>query len=217
MAKSPKAKSKSSKPVRFAEQARVVLAGSEKSAASNAVRLNATPGKSLVTVSVIVKRKEPLRINRRGGRASGPARVSRAEYKKHHSGDPDAIKKVKAFAREYNLKTVADATQSIRRTVQLTGTADDIQKAFGVVLEQKTINGTEFRVREGGIHLPKSLAGVVEAVLGLDNRPQAQPHFRIRKPRANANSAAAAPSSYTPPEVAEAYQFPAGASGSGRR
>jgi kumamolisin len=211
MAKSPRTKSLSITPPRFAEQARVVLPGSEKAAAPNAVRLKATPARSLVTVSVIVKRKEPLKINRRGGRASGPVRVSRTEFKKHHSGDPDAIKKVKAFAREFNLKVVADPTRAVRRTVQLTGTAADIQKAFGVVLEQKTIEGAQFRVREGGIHLPESLTDVVEAVLGLDNRPQAQPHFRLLKPHAGA----AAPSNYTPPQVAEAYKFPANSSGAG--
>ena len=197
------------KPPRFAEQARLVLPGSEKAPAPNAVRVKATPAKSLVSVSVIVKRKEPLKVNRRGGRASGPARVSLSEYKKHHGGAPDAIKQVKAFAREFNLKVEKDPTAALRRTVKLTGTTADIQKAFGVVLEQKMIDGAEYRVREGGIQLPASLAGVVEAVLGLDNRPQAQPHFRFRKALAKT----AAPASYTPPQVAEAYNFPAKASG----
>jgi kumamolisin len=81
-----------------------------------------------------------------------------------------------------------------------------------VVLEQKLIDNVEYRVREGGIHLPESLVGVVEAVLGLDNRPQAQPHFRVLESRAGA----AAPSSYTPPQVAEAYEFPANSSGAGQ-
>ncbi len=212
MAKSPRTKSLSNKPPRFADQARVVLPGSEKTPAPNAVPRKATAAKSQVTVSVIVKRKEPLKINRRGGRASGPVRVSRAEFKKHHSADPDAIKKVKAFAREFNLKVVADPKQALRRTVQLTGTAADMQKAFGVVLEQKLINDQEYRVREGAIYLPKSLTVVVEAVLGLDNRPQAQPHFRVYQSRAGAT----APSSYTPPQVAEAYKFPTNSSGAGQ-
>ena len=212
MAKSPRTKSLSIKPPRFADQARVVLPGSEKASALNAVPRRATPAKALVTVSVIVKRKEPLKINRRGGRASGPVRVSRADFKKRHSADPDAIKKVKAFAREFNLKVVNDPTQAVRRTVQLTGTASDMQKAFGVVLEQKLINNVEYRVREGGIYLPKSLTGVVEAVLGLDNRPQARPHFRVFE----SSAGAAAPSSYTPPQVAEAYKFPSSASGAGQ-
>ena len=85
MAKSPLTKRLPDKPLRFADQARVVLLGSEKAAPPNAVRLKATPAKSKVTVSVIVKRKEPLKINRRAGRTSGPVRVSRAEYKKHHA------------------------------------------------------------------------------------------------------------------------------------
>jgi kumamolisin len=206
--KSPQAKSV--KAPQFVGEKRVVLAGSEKDAALNAVRLKATPSKAKVTVSVIVKRKEPLKINLRGGRANGPARVSSAWYKKHHSADPSAIKQIKAFAKEFHLTVEADPTASVRRTVQLTGTAADIQKAFGVVLEQKTVDGVERRVREGGIHLPASLKGVVEAVLGLDNRPQAQPHFRVHK------QGAAAPSSYTPPQVAEAYKFPANASGAGQ-
>jgi kumamolisin len=146
------------------------------------VHVKATPPKSQVTVSVIVKRKEELKINRRGGRAAGPVRVTRAEYKRRHSSDPDAVKRVKAFAKEYKLKVESDPTSALRRTIQLTGTAADMQKAFGVELNQKTIDGTEYRVREGGIHIPASLEGVVEAVLGLDNRPQAQPHFRVHKP-----------------------------------
>ncbi len=212
MAKSPSKKSSPARTPRFAEQARLVLPGSEKSPAANAVHVKATPAQSMVTVSVIVKRKEELKINRRGGRASGPVRVSRAEFQRRHGGDPEAIKQVRAFARELNLKVEADPTSALRRTLQLTGATADIQKAFGVTLEQKTIEGTQYRVREGGIHLPASLAGVVEAVLGLDNRPQAQPHFRVHA----ASTPGAAPKSYTPPQVAQAYNFPAQASGAGQ-
>jgi len=74
----------------------------------------------MVTVSVIVKRKEPLELNRRGGRANGPVRISRAEFQKRNGGDPEAIKQVKAFAREFNLRVEADPTSALRRTVQLT-------------------------------------------------------------------------------------------------
>jgi kumamolisin len=210
--KSPRTQSAPVKPQRFEKQARMVLPGSEKAPAPNAVHVKATPARSLVTVSVIVKRKEPLEVNRRGGRASGPVRVGLTEYKKHHGGDPDAIKQVKAFAREFKLRVEKDPTAALRRTVKLTGTAADMQNAFGVVLEQKMIDGVEYRVREGGIQLPASLAGVVEAVLGLDNRPQAQPHFRVRKALAKT----AAPASYIPPQVAQAYNFPATASGAGQ-
>jgi kumamolisin len=214
MAISPKVKTQ-----KFAEQSRVVLSGSEKAPAENAIHVKATPAKAKVTVSVIVKRKEPLKYNKRAGRAFGPVRVSRAEYRKRHTADPDALKQVKAFAKEFNLKVEADPTAAIRRTVQLRGTAGDIQKAFGVELNQKNIEGVEYRVREGGIHLPESMADSVLAVLGLDNRPQAKPHIRIRRevPKGlKAEDTPAQPSSYNPPQVAQAYQWPATASGAGQ-
>src|ERR1700677_996659 len=71
MAKSPKVKAP-----HFTEQARVVLPGSEKAPAENAVHVKATPPKAQLTVSLIVKRKEPLKINKRSGRANGPVRLS---------------------------------------------------------------------------------------------------------------------------------------------
>jgi kumamolisin len=197
------------KSSRFAEQTRVVLPGSEKAAAPSAVTQKPTSPRSKLTVSIIVKRKQPLKINRRGGRASGPVRVTRAEYKKQHAADPAAIALVRGFAREFNLKLESDSTSVARRTIWLTGAATDMQKAFGVVLEQKTIDGVEYRVREGSIHLPASLLDSVVAVLGLDNRPQAKPHFRIRRPNVEATS-------YTPVQVAEAYEFPASATGAGQ-
>ena len=203
----------SAKSTQVSAEPRVVLPGSEKAAPTNAVHVKATPPKTPVTVSVIVKRKEELKINRRGGRAAGPVRVTRSEYKRRHSSDPDAVKRVKAFAREYKLKVERDPTSALRRTIQLTGTAADMQKAFGVELNQKTIDGTQYRVREGSIHVPASLEGVVEAVLGLDNRPQAVPHFRVHTQSA---AAAATPASYTPPQVAQAYQWPANATGAGQ-
>jgi kumamolisin len=210
MARSIRTKSASLKVPKFAEQSREILPGSEKAAPPASVHIRKTPAKSKITVSVIVKRKEPLKVNRGGGRASGPVRVTPAEFKKHHSADADALKLVRAFAREFHLKVEAGSNLALRRTILLTGTTADIQKAFGVELNQQTIDGVEYRVREGGIHLPSSLTGVVEAVLGLDNRPQAKPHFRLSK------SQAAAPSSYTPPQVATAYHWPAKAGGVGQ-
>jgi kumamolisin len=212
MAKSP----------RLAEQPRVVLPGSEKSAVPTEAPPKPTHSRAKITVSLIVKRKEALKINRRGGRQAGPVRVSRAEYKKHHAADPADLNLIRAFAREFHLKVEPDPTAAVRRTVQLTGTAADMQKAFGVELTQKIVGGKEYRLREGSIHLPKALIGTVVAVLGLDNRPQASPHFRVHKSAtaaatpAGAQPGASADVSYTPPQVAQAYQFPANASGAGQ-
>src|SRR6185312_6596636 len=92
----------------------------------------------------------------------------------------------------------------------------------------KTHEGTTYRMREGAISLPKELIGSVEAVLGLDNRPQAEPHFRIAGQQGNLTAriaqgtgfasahAAASNTSYTPIQIAQLYQFPAGASATGQ-
>jgi kumamolisin len=71
-------------------------------------------------------------------------------------------------------------------------------------------NGT-YRGRTGGIYLPAEWDGVVEGILGLDNRPQGRPHFRSRPPVGNIHrTRAAAPVSYTPPQVAALYAYPGG-------
>jgi kumamolisin len=82
----------------------------------------------------------------------------------------------------------------------------------------------EHRYRQGELRIPAELNGIVLAVLGLDDRPQARPHFR-RAPAATTAEAAgtgtgaaapaAAPVSYTPPQVATLYKFPAGTDGTG--
>ncbi len=101
-----------------------------------------------------------------------------------------------------------------------------MQKAFGVTLTQKVLDGNTYRVREGSIRFPADLADAVEAVLGLDNRPQAQPHFRVLGSTINTMAAgtegfarahaAAANTSFTPVQVGQLYQFPQGATAAGQ-
>jgi kumamolisin len=96
------------------------------------------------------------------------------------------------------------------RRVKVSGTVDELATAFGTSVRMVTSDGVTHRYREGGLFVPATLDGVVTAVLGLDTRPQAQPHFRVRDA-----ATPAAPSSYTPDQVASAYGFPS-ADGSGQ-
>jgi len=189
---------------RFASQQRVVLPGSEKAPLSVATDEKPVRPSSVITVSVIVKRKNPLNLKR-----LGKDRLTRTQYRQKHAADPAAIRVVKAFAKEFSLTVDKDTPKPEQRNIKLTGTVANMQKAFGVNLTQKVLDGATYRVREGGIHLPPEVAGVVEAILGLDNRPQAQPHFR------SVNAAAAA-TSFTPVQVAQLYQFPQGATAAGQ-
>src|SRR5271163_2996714 len=191
---------------RFSSQQRVVLAGSEKAALSAATAEKPARPSSVLTVSVIVRRKNPLNTKR-----LGQDRLTRAQYRQQHGADPAAITLVRAFAKEFGLTVERGTPKPERRTIKLTGTVTAMQKAFGVTLTQKILDGTTYRVREGSILLPAELAGAVEAVLGLDNRPQAQPRFRVLGSTINTMAAgtegfarahaAAANGSYTPVQV----------------
>jgi len=99
-----------------------------------------------------------------------------------------------------------------RRTVVLSGTVAQVNEAFGVDLQQFEHAGGSYRGRTGPISVPEELHGVVEAVLGLDNRPQARPHFRARPPHGNVQwrAEAAASTSFTPTALASLYDFPPG-------
>ena len=60
------------------------------------------------------------------------------------------------------------------------------------------------------LNIPAELDGVIEGVFGLDNRPQTTTHFRRRV------RAAVTDVSFTALKVAQAYDFPSGADGSGQ-
>jgi kumamolisin len=203
---------------------RTVLPGSEKAPFVKAADEKPAPSGTKITVSVVVKRKAPLKVANR----TGKERLTHAQYRLRHGADPAAVKLVRAFAKEYGLAVTPDTPGPERRTIKLTGTIAAMQKAFGVTLVHKTHDGTTYRVREGSITLPSALVGPVEAVLGLDNRPQAQPHFRVFGETGDVSAkiaqgggfvqphAGSANVSYTPPQIASLYQFPANASAAGQ-
>lgn len=187
---------------RFGKQQKVVLPGSEKASfetqAKGAVAASGekVPGGSL-TVSVMVNRKVDIDISQR---------MTRAAFARQNGAHAATIKLVRAFAAEYGLK--ATGPEPGRVAIQLTGSVAKMQKAFGVRLSTHDRDGQTYRIREGSIYLPQELLGHVTAVLGLDNRPQAQAHFRILARATN--------TSYTPVQVGQLYGFPTGATAVGQ-
>jgi kumamolisin len=205
----------------FATQSRTVLSGSEKAPFAQAGAEKPAPLDERITVSVIVRRKTPLKA----AHITGEQRLTRAQFNANHAADPAAVKLVQDFAKEFGLAVQRGTPAPGRRTIKLAGTVGNMQRAFGVSLVHKTMEGVTYRVREGTINLPAELQGYIVAVLGLDNRPQAEPHYRIlagqgaavaqtaqrqgfASPHANGNI------SYTPVQVGELYQIPKGASAS---
>ncbi len=206
-----------------ASDPRVILPGSERQPLPpgdlQAVGAPSTPRRSSrgpLTVSVLVRRKQPIDTASLG-QTAGPARVSRAQFRAQYSADPVAVKAVKSFAKQFGLTVEATPAQLDARTLKLTGTRAQLEQAFGVTLAEQSHGKAIYRVREGAIYIPQALEGLVEAVLGLDNRPQAGPHFRIAQSvtRGGTNPSATG-SSFTPPRIAQLYQFPANATAAGQ-
>ncbi|MGA2602225.1 MAG: protease pro-enzyme activation domain-containing protein, partial [Bryobacteraceae bacterium] len=185
---------------------KVTLAGSTRQPVGN--RVGDQANDEMIEVSLILKPKARAVAPQKGG-----ATVSREEFAAKHGADSAAIEKVKQFAKVNNL-TVGEVSAE-RRTVKLEGTAANMIKAFEVKLDRYEHEGQQYRARTGDIKLPADLAPSVEAVLGLDNRPQARTHFRVHGEESPHRKAAAAVS-YTPPQVAQLYHFPTGVDGTGQ-
>jgi kumamolisin len=142
--------------------------------------------------------------------------LSREEFARMHGAHPDALAKVREFAREYNL--TIDKELPSERSVVLSGTVAAMSTAFGnVELHRYDSARGPYRGRTGEILVPDDLAPHIEAVTGLDNRPVARPHFRwSRSTRGSSRARAANDGSFTTPQVAQLYDFPTGLNGSGQ-
>lgn len=186
--------------------AQVWLEGSERAAVPGARIIGPADAAERLEVSVLVRRPGREQLHARigalasGNRSAKP--LSRAEFAERHGAAAADIAAVRAFARAHSLAIVQE--HAARRTIVLSGTVAQFEAAFSVRLMHFSHEGGTYRGRTGAIGLPQELGGIVEAVLGLDDRPQAKPHFRRRGP------AKAAGTSFSPPQIAAMYGFPAG-------
>ncbi len=149
-----------------------------------------------ISVTVIVRSKhtsKPL-----------PGHLTREEFAAAYGAGDSDLDRVAAFAQEAGLSVTE--RDPARRALRVEGTIAQMSDAFGVTLGTYRVGATTFRGRTGTISVPAGLANVIEAVVGLDTRPQARARSRI---------AVSAGASFTPPQVAAFYDFPSGADGSG--
>lgn len=138
-----------------------------------------------IEVIVMLRRKDEAGFRQMmsridAGEAPGQA-VSREEFDRRFTASDEDIDKVKAFAKQYGLSVERAETET--RSVVLKGTIEQFQKAFDVKLERfQHHNIGEYRGRTGPVNVPDEMHDAVTAVLGLDSKPQARPHFRFRPP-----------------------------------
>jgi len=184
-----------------------ILTGSERKAPQNSEAVGPVQPAEQVSVTVVLRRKGfdptiPLAV-----------RPTPEQFTNLYGADPGDIAIVEEFAAKHWLKVVASSIA--KRSVVLSGTATAVSAAFGASLGcyRHNITGQEFRGRTGPLRIPVELEPFVIAVLGLDNRPAAKAHFRLRS---QAQPAAGSAGTFTPPQVAALYNFPAGLTGNGQ-
>ncbi len=208
----------------------VPLPGSERGALPGSQELGAVDDSEEIELTLVTRRRAALPRDL----VEGPATVTPQQFAGQYGTDPADLSLVTSVLAGYGLRvTGADAGA---RRVTVRGTVAALSATFGATLRLVRSPApaagqamVEHRYREGGLQIPAELDGIVLAVLGLDDRPQARAHFR-RAPAAAARAGAPAPAqpggaapapaaastSYTPPQVAALYQFPAGTDGTGQ-
>jgi kumamolisin len=158
-------------------EARVALAGmAHQDLPPGAQPLGPVDPAEPIEVSVLVRPRRPLdELEQRLEQGAPP--LSREAFAERYGADPAAVEAVERFAAAHGLRMVqADAA---RRTIVLGGTAAQLSEAFGVALQRfQAPDGSVFRAHSGALSVAPADAALsrqVEAVLGLDTRPQARP------------------------------------------
>lgn len=182
------------------------------------VTLRLRPGKNAIDLATFVAQQAALPPAER-------VYLSVDELNKQNAADPADVEAVKAFAQQNGLTVVSASLPE--RNVKLAGTAEAMNRAFGVKLMRYSSPEGEYRGRIGDVRVPPDLQDVVEGVFGLDNRRQARPHVQrleqtekiiasVKKgngKKGNGQAHAAAGGPLEARDVATLYHFPAGLDG----
>jgi len=197
----------------------IPLQGSERSELPAATPTSAPLDQNqVITVTVLLRRIAAVPT----ALVEGPATITSTELGDRYGADPADARLVAGVLGSYGL-TVTEYQLPSRR-LKVSGTLTALSAAFGTTLTAVTSphpdgsGSVTHRYRSGGLSVPAELSGIITAVLGLDNRPQASPHFRrLTAPGGvTAHAAAATGGALTALQVASLYQFPAGTDGTGQ-
>jgi kumamolisin len=188
----------------------VQLPGSERAPLAAATPAGPLDTSERAELTLVVRRRAELPA----GIVEGPTVLTSEQLAGQYGADPADVDLVRRTLTGLGLEITAVHPASRRITVA--GTLGQLSTVFGAELRlvsspaPKGHGVVTHRYREGPLFVPAPLEGVVLAVLGLDDRPQARPHFRAR------DAAAARGHTYPPNQVADVYQFPAGTAGTGQ-
>jgi kumamolisin len=203
----------------------VPLRGSERTELPGAEPAGDLDTNATITVTVMLRRRADVPRSL----VIGPETLTLAELGTQYGSDPADVTLATEVLGRYGLTATAAHPQS--RRLKVRGTIDALSTAFGTTLTLVSSPGPDggtvtHRYRSGGLSVPAELSGIVTAVLGLDDRPQARPQFRVPRTaavpetvvpeRKVAPEARPKPGPLTAPQVAGFYKFPAGTDGTGQ-
>jgi kumamolisin len=161
------------------------------------------------TITVRIRRKQdtpPLSDTTR--LTAAPTILPHEKFVETYGADPNDLAKVKRSFEHYNndpnFRSKLEVREDrARRSIFITGSIDDLAKAFGVRLGiyADPSTGKHHLIRQGSVYIRSELLGIVEGVFGLDDRP-------VAKRATNATNLASSESALTPVDIATKYNFP---------
>ena len=179
----------------------VDLPGSGRQLKQGAKRLGPADPQQLVKITVVVRGKHELP---EPDPAVAPMAIS--ELEAHYGADAQDIQQVENVLSSGTFGLKVTGASAGARTVELEGTVAQMNKAFAVDLGQyETPKQGKYRGREGELQIPTELNGIVEAVLGLDERRVAR-----RRPAAAHARTVSTVGPQRPSDLEARYSFPAG-------
>jgi hypothetical protein len=205
------------------------LSGSERPPIKGSTRLGRVDANERIAVAVIVRQKpgSPEVPDLEHWQNTPPDKrefLSQEDFFERHGAAKEEVDRVVDYLKGRGLRIVEE--HAGRRRIMAEGTAEQMNTAFGVTLnryrapEQKSparpprkegegrafgdhgqTGAHEYRGFEGLVHLPANLAGLVEAVIGLDNR-------KLGRPAGNGTGDPPGATPLTPARIAQDYKFP---------
>ena len=172
-------------------------------------KLEKAPDTQRITATLILRRRQGAEAMKdlayfQTTPASDRRQVSHKDFAGTYGADVAELLAVASFAHSNGLKVVE--SDAARRSVKISGTAAQMNSAFGIELHHYNSPLGHYHGHEGPANLPEDIAPFVEAIVGLDNRPVPAKHYLADPPNTK---------SITPQEVATLYNFPTG-SGNGQ-
>jgi kumamolisin len=171
----------------------IILKGSQREHPKNSFFMGKPHAEERASITCILRRKiaAPECVT---------VQLSHEDFALAHGCDSADVTAVERFAAGHHLSV--ERVSVAARAMRLCGDLHRLSEAFGASLELRRIGDTTYRTRSGHLMIPVELDGIVVSILGLDTRPVARARHQVLM--------RAGQSSYTPNQVAQAYNFPAG-------